>query len=877
MSLTGGTRLGPYEIHAPLGAGGMGDVYRATDTRLHRDVAIKVMANRWRDRPDLRARFRLEAESIAALSHPHICQLYDVGEQDGFEYLVMELVEGQTLADRLTRGRLRLDQALPIARAIADALDAAHRRGIVHRDLKPANVMLTPGGVKLLDFGLARLRVPDHDAVAGASTVAAHDTRLTETGAALGTWRYMAPEQIRGGEADARSDIFAFGAVFYEMLTGRHAFEAASHRELVTAILETDPPSLSPDFPPPVAYIIRACLEKPPDDRWQSAGDARRALDAVQSTGAIDVLGGVKRVVRPWMMALAAALVVAVAAAGGLLARFTAPTGAAVTRVVRSTIPLTPLPFPAAAGPFVELAFAPDGRSFVYGYLSGQKPLYRRALDEASGVPIPGTENGQAPFFSPDGQWIGFVSGNRLMKVAATGGGPLPICDVGQITGASWGEDGSIVVGSKSESGLLRVAASGGVLEPFTTLAPEDAGNEHRFPQVLPGGRGLLFAVGTGPDADARIVVLDLRSGTRKDLVRGSISARYVETGDLVYAREGDLFAVPFDLDRLETSGRPVRIASGVAENDDGVPEYAFSPQGDLVYVPGPPCCAHTRPAFGDLQGTVESLPLPRRFYSHPRVSPDGSRIAFTVVGTKNDVWVYDVSRKNATRVTFGRYNNPVWTPDGRLTLAQGGLGNTRIVARSADGTGTDEEIIPAQTDLKHRHQVPLAWTPDGRTLIFDRGGDLWTVSPGVRTAVPFVESPFNDSFASISPDGKWLAYSSTETGRGEVYVRPLAGAGRRVQVSVSGATRSVWSPDGRRLYFHGPRASSGPADSIWAVEITTVPTLSATPPRLMFTNAGLTRAFDITPDGKRFVMVQQDNTPPPQELHLVLNALQPR
>jgi len=770
VRIAAGTRLGPYVIVAPLGAGGMGEVYRATDTRLHREVAIKVMADCWRDRPDLHARFRAEAESIAALSHPHICQLHDVGEQDGLEFLVMELVEGETLADRLARGRLPLDQALAIARDIADALDAAHRRGIVHRDLKPANIMLTRSGPRLLDFGLARLRILDDPDAVGQSTVAAHDTRLTQTGATLGTWRYMAPEQIRGGEADVRTDIFALGAVVYEMVSGRHAFEAASHRELVAAILEADPPSVPTDLPPALAHIVRACLEKQPDDRWQSAGDVRRALEAVQSAGAsIEGRGAAKRVTRPATIALVTlAAVVLVAVTAGLVARFVRSTSTPGTRVVRSAIPIEPLARATAAlpsGPFVELAFAPDGKSVVYGYTGQRRPLYRRALDDARAVPIPGTEIGEAPFFSPDGQWIGFWGNTKLMKVPATGGRPTRICNVDVLHGASWGEDGYIILGAKPGSGLFRVPASGGIPEPFTTLAPEDAaaGNEHRFPQVLPGGRGVLYAVGTGPEDAARIEVLDLRSGARKEIVRGSVSAGYVPTGHVVYARDGELFAMRFDLDRLEPSGATFSLATGVSESINGFPEFSFSPQGDLVYVQRFSTGSDAL-AFVDLQGRIELLPLARGYYADPRVSRDGSRIAFTILGAKNAVWVYDVVRRNATRVTFGlQYRNPAWTPDGRLTLTRGvGLASARIVLRSADGTGTDEELIAAETvpgGLAHAPgggaPIPETWTPDGRTLVFLRGRDLWTASLGGGAPRPLVTSQFHDSYARVSPDGK--------------------------------------------------------------------------------------------------------------------------
>ena len=404
----------------------------------------------------------------------------------------------------------------------------------------------------------------------------------------------------------------------------------------------------------------------------------------------------------------------------------------------------------------------------------------------------------------------------------------------------------------------------------MTALAAEDQGNDHRWPQVLPGGHGIIFTVGTGPEDAARIVAFDLRSGARKDVVRGSASARYVPSGHLVYAREAQLFALPFDIDSLVVRGPPVRIANGVAESTDGAPEYAFSPEGDLVYVPGTSGGPQNDVSLVDMKGAVEPTAIVTGVW--PSVSPDGARIAFTVGGAKNNVWIYDRDRKTSTRVTFGRYHWPVWMSDGRLTLAQGGPGDLSIVRRSSDGGGPDEELVPASG----RAQYPETWTPDGRTLFYrrsDRGQwDLWKVSPGVSPPEPFLVTPFNERYSRVSPDGKWLAYASNENGRSEIYVRSLHGDRvQREQVSVNGAAFAVWAPDSRRIYYRGtiPKA---PAAGVWTAAIDAT-TLRVSPPRLLFSNPGFD-SFDITPDGTRFVMTTTDRTPPRQQINLVLNSL---
>jgi serine/threonine-protein kinase len=847
----------------------MGEVYRATDTRLHRVVAIKVIGRTHSHEPELRVRFRVEAEAIAALTHPHICRLYDVGQHEDVEFLVLEHLEGETLAARLARGRLPLDEAIGYAIAIAGALDQAHRQGIVHRDVKPANVMLTRAGPKLLDFGLARLRAPLTVVVAGQSTVA-RAPGLTEPGGALGTWQYMAPEQVRGEHVDARTDVFALGSLIYEMLTGRRPFVGATHHDLVVAILEHQPPSLtSVDATIPIALdrIVVSCLAKDPSDRWQSAGDVRRALDALQSVASSASTALIPRVRR--RLVASALLSVLLLAALALPFAWSTVAPTRVDKVVRSVVPLSPEELWIGSG---TLAFAPDGKSFVYdGRTAGRGQLYRRTLDGERGEPIAGTERGYGPFFSPDGEWLGFSLPDRLMKVPALGGRPVEISNTPAHYGASWGTDDTIVFSPRAQTGLLRVPASGGATTTVTTLTAEDEGNDHRYPQTLPGGRAIIFTVGTGPEDAARIVALDLRSGSRTELVRGSASARYVTSGHLVYAREAQLFAMPFDRDRLTVTGTPVRIASGVAEETDGAPEYAFSPEGDLVYVPGTSGGPQIGVSLVDMKGAAEATAIPTGV--GPRVSPDGRRIAVTVGGAKNNVWLYDRDRKTTTRMTFGRYHAPVWMPDGRLTLAHGGPGDLRIVRRASDGS-PDEELVPASG----RAQFPESWTPDGRTLFyrrFDRGQwDLWQVSPGVSPPEPFLASTFNELNSRVSPDGSWLAYASDENGRDELYVRSLRGDRvQREQVSVNSASYSVWAPDGRRIYYRGA-VPGATALGLWAATMEGATTLRVGSPRLLFSNPGFEGSFDITPAGTHFVMVTVDRTPARHQINLVLNSL---
>jgi len=866
VTLAAGTRLGPHEIVARIGHGGMGEVYRAIDTRLGRPVAIKVIANRWQDRPDLRARFHVEAEAVAALNHPHIAQLFDIGQHGECDYLVMELVEGETLAARLARGRLSIKEAVDHARSLADALGHAHRRGITHRDVKPGNVVITRSGtLKLLDFGLARIGEHHGAVTAAVSTVAAAGgPPLTQIGAALGTWQYMAPEQVRGEPADARSDVFALGAVIYEMLSGRRPFDRPTQHDTIAAVLEADPDpirAVEAQVSPALERVVHTCLAKDPDERWQSADDVRRALDTALAVVESPRAG--RRRISGYAAAAGAALVVATLAASAWFTprRTDHPTG----RTMRSVIPL-PDNVTASTGSG-SIAFAPDGSSIVYKPRGAASELRRYRLADGVDAVIAGTTGATAPFFSPDGRWLGFFTRGFLKSVSVNGGTPANLFPAQSPFGGSWSPDGFIVFSHMPETGLFRISAAGGAAEPLTHLMPEDAGNDHRYPEVLPGGRAILYSVATGPEDTARIVVADLRSGNRKELIQGAASARFVAPDHIAYARNGDLFASPFSLERLEITGPPQRLASDVAELSNGDPEFAFSGSGDLVYLSGGRA-PENRLMLVDLDGTRALIEGPPQYMVGPRISPDGGVVAYYVGAAKNNVWLYDLERGTTTRRTFGRFHEPIWRPDGRLTVAEGGPGSQQIILLSRDGSGSNEVLVN-----KGPAQFPESWSPDGGTLVYrviqpQGQWNLWALTMADRQARALAPSPFSQVNARFSPNGRWLAYVSNETGRSELYARSVDAAGGSWQISSGGAQMAAWAPNGRRLYYRDQ------TDGVWVVDVADTPQFKTTRPRLVFRSPDMGSTFDITGDGKRFVAIKLDRGAPPTQLHLVLNPL---
>ncbi len=683
MALTAGAHLGPYEITAQIGVGGMGEVYKARDMRLNRTVAIKALPAHLKDNPDLRQRFEREAQAVAALSHPHICTLHDIGHHEGVDFLVMEYLEGETLADRLARKAGSKDPALPsqevlrYAIEIAQALDHAHRKGITHRDLKPSNIMVTAAGAKVLDFGLAKVLarpVVQGFSPAIGSAAPTEEASLTAEGTILGTLQYMAPEQLEGKEADPRTDIFAFGAIVYEMATGRKAFEGKSQASLIAAILDHDPPALStlrPLLPSALDHIVKTCLAKNPDERrqtmhdvlleltWIAAGDAR-AEAAAPVTAARERLRARIALVG---IGLAAGSVVA----GVAVWNITRPSGPEPKPVVHLAIPLAPDAPLDVRFQLPSLALSPDGSRLVYtADRAGRRQLYVRPLDQREATPIPGTEGAFSPFFSPDGQWVGFSADGTLKKVPLAGGAPLTICDCDTGYG-SWGPDDTIIF--SSDRGLTQVSAAGGARRTVTTLDPKQHETGHLYPDILPGGQAVLFSVWTGGAwDDASIAVQRLDTGERRILGEKGTNARYAPSGHLLFARAGSLMAAPFDPSRLAVTGPAVPVVEGlIIHGPSGAAQFALSKDGRLVYATRAAGLAERTLVWVDRRGGVQPLTATRKAFALPRLSPDGQRVALLTEDNNSDIWIDEIARGTFTRLTFE--NNdflPIWTPDGK-------------------------------------------------------------------------------------------------------------------------------------------------------------------------------------------------------------------
>ena len=837
MPISAGTRLGPYEILSGIGAGGMGEVYKATDTRLDRTVAIKVLPEHVASDPDLKQRFEREARTVAALNHPHICTLHDIGTHDGIDFLVMEYLDGQTLAQRLEKGALPLDQALTVAIQIADALDRAHRQGIVHRDLKPANIMLTKAGAKLLDFGLAKLKPTDQ--VGGLSAMATQSAGLTGEGKILGTLQYMAPEQLEGKDVDARTDIFAFGATVYEMVTGQKAFTGESQASLIAAILERVPvpmATLQSVTPARLDEIVKTCLAKDPDERWQSAGDVGRQMRGI-ADGRSQTSGGVPVTTTPPGASQRQGVPLALAASviGSII------TGLAVWSLMRAAPVQAPLTrFVVTSGISErlwdrswgsDLALSPDGRRVAYLTVQDTDgELQVRELDQLSPTTLVSGQQAHSPFFSPDGEWMGFFHPNQaelgglpeLAKVSVRGGPLIRICElpstgedssVGALNGASWGADDTIIFATAmTDSGLWRVDANGGEPELLTTPDAEQGELDHRWPALLPDGNSVLFTImRSGGMEDADIAVLSLADNSWRVVVRGGSHPRYVPTGHLVYAVQGALHAVPFDLSRREVTGEPIPVLSGVTTKPSGAADFALSQNGSLAYLSSDETGGTSRTfVWVDRQGREEPLPFPPGDYRQTDVSPDGTRIATWTDGPENaDVWVGDVARGNLTRLTTDPAHDgwPRWTPDGeRVVFASNRDGSFGLFWKAADGTGPVEHLmtIEGATFIN-----PQSWSPDGTKLVFfyndspATGQDIGVLSvDGEPAWEPLLQGTANESGAGISPDGRWMTYASDETGQYEGYVQRFPELGQRQQVTTGGGNRGRWSRDGREMVY---------------------------------------------------------------------------
>jgi len=873
MSLPAGTRLGPYEIVSPIGAGGMGEVYKAKDTRLERTVAVKVLPQHLSASPEIRQRFEREAKTISQLSHSNICALYDVGNQDGVEYLVMELLEGETLSDRLGKGSLPLEQTLRFGTQIADALDKAHRQGIVHRDLKPGNVMITKSGVKLLDFGLAKAMAPPvQSAVTSLPTVlGSTPNNLTQEGTILGTFQYMAPEQLEGREADGRTDIFSFGCVLYEMATGKKAFSGASQASLISSIMKEEPAPISavaPMTPPALERVVRRCLAKDPEDRWQNAGDLGSELKWIaeggSQTGIAAPVAASGRRRRSWIPWAAALVLGALGLAAGHFLR--APVSAPVLRASINLPPRMDL-----EPQNTSLALSPDGRTLAFAGSGpdGKRRLWLRALGGFEVQPLTGTDEATCPFWSPDGRFVGFFADHKLKKVAASGGAVQTICDAPDGRGASWSVQDVIVFAPSPFGGLSRVSAAGG--SPTALTKVDKLGATHRLPQFLPDGKHLLFVAGTQTsdrDKETTINALDLASGKTTLVAKENSEGRYAEPGYLLFCREGNLMAQPMDAARLKTTGEAVPIAEHVRF----VPlrwsgNFSVSRTGLLVFQSGAVARKGQLNWF-DMDGKdLGKVGEPADFFSIS-LSPDATKASATLAsgagGALPEIWLYDLGRGVASKFTFGNQGRyfPLWSPDGRQVAYGESAGGIRV--KAADGTSEPKTLWPANTNT-----WPESWSPDGKFLVFrlqdpKTGGlDLWLLPlEGDAKARPLIATPAQETTASVSPDGRWLLYTSDESGRPEVYVVPFPGLGEKRQVSTGGAVRGFWLGD-RQIGVVQP-----PDNKFFAVDVDiSGSSLAVGAAHPLLGGKPLPRGpGDVTRDGKRLlVAVPLDEDASPQ------------
>ncbi len=888
MALTPGTKLGPYEILAMLGAGGMGEVYRARDTRLDRTVAVKVLASHLSSSPELKQRMEREAKAISSLNHPHICHLYDIGSQDGTDYMVMEFLEGETLAERLRKGAMPLNEIFKTGIAVAEALAVAHRQGIVHRDLKPGNIMLTQGGAKLMDFGLAKplgLRntatgagaAPSFTAVATLSGPSPL-TPLTTAGSIIGTIQYMSPEQIEGKEADARSDIFAFGAVLYEMATGKRAFQGKSHLSTASSILEKDPDPIStvqPLAPKALEHAVQTCLAKDPEERFQNAHDLKLQLQWLTGAGAEGPVAVTPTDARSPMKVWVAWAVAALAVVASVLFWIMRDTGNRPA-VARFSIALPANTWLDTDGG-LPLAISSDGQRVAYVVRSGDSALpmlYLRRMDAFEGTPIPGTEGASLPFFSPDGQWVGFLTASRMKKVPVEGGSVVEIMSLTDgAAGATWGTDGYIYVGRFWRGGLSRVAQNGGKSETVTSPDPARKEQGHRWPEMLPDGSSILFSITKNFGAsDAEIGVLSIKTRTWHSVLSNASNAHYLPTGHLVYAHAGTLMAVPFDLKSLSVTGTPVQVVHEVlTDSDDGYGGMAVARSGDLVYVSEPEHAGRggsTRLVWVSREGKELPASQTVRAYEDMTIAPDQKMAAFTIPADPLwNIWTLDLQRGNLNRLTFnGDNRDPLWSPDGRhVAYTSFRDGHFGIYWSTVDGSSPEQRLATAEFE-----PFPKTFTPDGKKLIFTQyaaasNANAWEVPvTGDATPVPLKGLAEGDT-PEISPDGKWVAYESAETGQMEVYVQPYPGPGGKWQVSNGGGYRPRWSPDGKEIFFRW-------GDAMMAATVELRPHFTSDTAHLLFTGRYVHAGRDYETDGRRFLLMKSADQKGATSLQVVLN-----
>ena len=873
----------------------MGEVYQARDTKLDRDVALKVLPEAFTSDPDRLARFEREAKVLASLNHPNIGSIYGLEEAEGVKALVLELIEGPTLADRITQGPIPIDEALPIAKQIAEALEAAHEQGVIHRDLKPANIKVREDGtVKVLDFGLAKALQPEvADPNMSMSPTMSLTAAATQMGMVIGTAAYMAPEQAKGKVVDKRADVWAFGCVLFEMLTGTRVFAAGDVSDTLAYVLtkEIDWTTLPAETPPALGHLLRRCLERDPKRRLRDIGDAWLELEdplvlpTSEATETPTVVPRPRAWQRPLPAVAIALLLVGVAGLVGVWSVVRPPPGS-LARFVVVTPPDGPLATD-SQGP--DVAISPDGARIVYGSGTGgneTRLLYVRPVAQLDATILRGTEDGgSAPFFSPDGEWVGFRDGSTLKRVSVLGGPAVTIAEVDSpLRGASWGPDDGIAFATLASQGLLRIPLGGGEPEVLTTADSEQGETAHFWPDVLPNGKGVLFTAWSGSDDSSRIAVVSTETGQVTYLLTGGSNPRYVPTGHLIYGVGGTLRAVGFDAERLAlTSDNPVPVVENVGTKPDGTANFSVADNGSLVYVSGGGGVSSQRSlVWVDREGgETPLLDSPVLGYRRPRVSPDGTRVAVDVnLRGNSDIWIHDLARGTeailTTDATVG--SAPLWTPDGaRVVFSSNRDGLPTLFTKLVDTPGQAELVVTASEG--RTFITPDAWSADGRTLVFQELGggvptDISVLSmDGDGASELLLATESEEAGPSLSPDENWIAYSSDETGRREVYVQRFPGLGDQKFISTDGGFQPLWSPDGSELFYRGPRG-------MMAVSVDTEPMFSAEAPELLFEQQYFSfqafRTYDVAPDG-RFLMVKEGATPedasaPTAQLHLVLN-----
>jgi Tol biopolymer transport system component len=900
VSFSPGSQVGPYQILSILGKGGMGEVWRARDTKLGREVAIKTLPAEFAHDSDRRGRFEQEARALAALNHSNVGAIYGLEERDGVAFLVLELVEGETLADEIARGPLSIERSLAISAQIAEGLEAAHEAGIIHRDLKPANIKvgrsggsLAPLSVKILDFGLARTLGPS---ASGPEMLKSTMMAGTMPGVILGTLAYMSPEQARGEIVDKPTDIFAFGCVLYECLTGQQAFGGATMTDALAATVKSDPEwsRLPANVPDSIRDLLRRCLQKNPRQRLQSIGDARVILQEPMTMSARTEAAAPASRTRGRPVALVAGIAAALLV-GVALGRFAFPRAtptASPTSSVRAVLPM-PVNLSLNLLPGVPgIVISPDGRTVVFrGVENGVGRLYRRTLDGGDPEPIGGTEGGWDPFFSPDGQWLAFFTSTRLKKVSMGGGAPVEICEVPPVGGGgTWTSDGWIIFSRGPNFPLSRVSPAGGAAQDWSQLDSARGEHAHLWPQALSDGRVLVTMV-LGRDfqdvGDARAVIM--KPGEKpRDLQEGSSFARIVP-GRLLFLRGDTVLSAPLDDNRLEVTGPPARIAEEISIGAvRRVPHFAASQDGTLVFADGPPIVLPTMDVFRlDRTGKTSSLPLEAGNYGHVRLSPDAQRaVLVRMQGMAMRLFLFDLERSVLSPLTPepGRYFAPAWSPDGkRIAYTRFAEGNPRIYVRSADGS--DQQA--ALTDAPTTAEFVNSWSPDGKTLAYTvnysvdlsptqtRGtSDIWLLSlDGSAPPRRWLDSASNELNADFSPDGHFLAYVSDESGRREVYVRPFPGPGGKIQVSREGGNEPAWSSNGREILYRQ-------ADRFLSATFTASPNATVSASRELFSGPFVRggreddpREYDVSRDGKVVMAARQrQREPAVHQLMIVTN-----